>query len=149
LLGQVRGAGQKARAGKLAFGTIDTFLVWKLSQGSTHVTDVSNASRTLLMNLKTLQWDLELLQLFKIPVSVLPKIVSNSEIYAFTKNVPGLPDGIPIAGMAGDQQAALFGQMCFQPGEAKCTYGTGSFILMNTGFKPVFSKNQMLTTVAW
>lgn len=149
LLDHVKGARAKAIKGELAFGTIDAFLVWRLSQGAAHVTDVSNASRTLLMNLKTLQWDPEMLKTFKVPKEVLPKIVSNSEVYAKTKGVPGLPDGIPIAGMAGDQQAALFGQACFEVGEAKCTYGTGSFILMNTGSKVVYSKNKMITTVGW
>lgn len=149
LLDHVKGARQKAKAGELAFGTIDSFLVWRLSGGAAHVTDVSNASRTLLMDLKSLSWDNEMLKTFQVPKEVLPKIVSNSEIYAVTKNVPGLPDGIPIAGMAGDQQAALFGQACFEAGAAKCTYGTGSFILMNTGSKIVYSKNKMLTTVGW
>lgn len=149
LLDNVKGARAKAKAGKLAFGTIDTFLVWRLSKGKAHVTDVSNASRTLLMNLKTLKWDKDLLKIFDVPSKVLPKIVSNSEVYAKTKDVPGLPDGIPIAGMAGDQQAALFGQACFDVGSAKCTYGTGSFILMNTGSKIVYSRNKMITTVGW
>ena len=149
LLDKVPQARQRAKAGELAFGTIDTFLVSRLSGGKAHVTDVSNASRTLLMNLKTLQWDPELLKIFSVPAEVLPKIASSSEIYARTKGVAGLPDGIPIAGMAGDQQAALFGQACFEAGAAKCTFGTGSFILMNTGSKIVASKNKMLTTVAW
>ncbi|MCB1214079.1 MAG: glycerol kinase GlpK [Deltaproteobacteria bacterium] len=149
ILDHVRGARNQAKKGELAFGTIDTFLVWRLSGGKAHVTDVSNASRTLLMDLKTLCWDKELLKTFKVPQEVLPKIASSSEIYALTQGVPGLPDGIPISGMAGDQQAALFGQACFESGSAKCTYGTGSFILMNTGNKIVHSKNKMLTTVAW
>lgn len=149
ILDRVKGARARAKKGELAFGTIDTFLVWRLSQGAAHVTDVSNASRTLLMNLKTLKWDGDMLKTFKVPKEVLPKIVSNSEVYAKTKGVPGLPDGIPIAGMAGDQQAALFGQACFEAGSAKCTYGTGSFILMNTGPKIVYSKNKMITTVGW
>lgn len=134
---------------QLAFGTIDSFLVWKLTDGQSHVTEVSNASRTLLMNLHTLEWDKDLLKLFQIPASILPKICSSSEIYGYTKNIPGLPDGIPVAGMAGDQQAALFGQLCVRPGMAKCTYGTGSFLLMNIGHKPVVSKFGLLTTVAW
>jgi len=138
-----------ARKNKLAFGTIDSYLTWMLTDGEVHVTDVSNASRTLLMNLKTLKWDPELLKLFSVPKNILPEIRSCSEIYGVTKNVKGLPDLIPIAGMAGDQQAALFGQACFNPGEAKCTYGTGSFLLMNVGNKPVFSKSGLLTTVAW
>ncbi|MFO1462987.1 MAG: glycerol kinase GlpK [bacterium] len=149
LLDHVPGARQRAKAGELAFGTIDTFLVNRLSGGLAHVTDVSNASRTLLMNLKTLEWDPELLKIFSVPLNILPKIASSSEVYAQTQGVPGLPDGIPISGMAGDQQAALFGQACFEAGAAKCTFGTGSFILMNTGSKIVASKNKMLTTVAW
>ncbi|MDO8526571.1 MAG: glycerol kinase GlpK [Deltaproteobacteria bacterium] len=138
-----------AEKGELAFGTIDSFLVWRLSGGKAHVTDATNASRTLLMNLKTLQWDSELLEIFNIPESILPKIVSCSEIYRITQDVPGLPDGIPIAGMAGDQQAALIGQACFAAGEAKCTYGTGSFILMNIGKEPKLSKHRLLTTLAY
>lgn len=134
---------------QLAFGTIDSYLVWMLSAGQAHVTDVTNASRTLLMNLKTLKWDASLLKIFGVPSSVLPEIRSCSEVYAKTQNVPGLPDGIPIAGMAGDQQAALFGQACFSAGEAKCTYGTGSFLLMNIGNKPLMSRSGLLTTVAW
>jgi len=149
LLDHVPQARQRAKEGKLAFGTIDTFLVYRLSAGAAHVTDVSNASRTLLMNLKTLAWDPELLKIFSVPAEVLPKIASSSEVYAHTKGVPGLPDGIPISGMAGDQQAALFGQACFEAGSAKCTFGTGSFILMNTGNKIVSSKNKMLATVGW
>lgn len=149
LLDHVKGSRQKAKQGELAFGTIDTYLVYKLTRGKAHVTDVSNASRTLLMDLKTLDWDPEMLKTFNVPREMLPKIVSNSEIYGVTEGVPGLPDGIPIAGMAGDQQAALFGQACFEVGSAKCTYGTGSFILMNTGSKLVYSKNRMITTVAW
>lgn len=149
ILDNVKGAREKAEKGKLAFGTIDTFLVWKLSDGKTHITDPSNASRTLLMNLKSLDWDEKLLKILKVPASLLPEIRSSSEIYGKTQGVQGLPDGIPIAGIAGDQQAALFGQACFSAGEAKCTYGTGSFILMNTGSKIVYSKNKLLTTVAW
>ena len=144
-----KGVASKIKQGRLAAGTIDTFLVWKLSGGQAHITDVSNASRTLLMNLKTLQWDESLLKLFEVPSSILPQIVSSSEVYAHTKGLSVLPDGIPIAGIAGDQQAALFGQACFEAGSAKCTYGTGSFILMNTGSDIVLSKNKMLTTVAW
>ncbi|HKY61902.1 MAG TPA: glycerol kinase GlpK [bacterium] len=149
LLDHVPGARARAKSGELAFGTIDTFLVWRLSGGKAHVTDVSNASRTLLLNLKSLEWDPELLKIFSVPEKLLPRVASSSEIYAHTKGVPGLPDGIPISGMAGDQQAALFGQACFEAGSAKCTFGTGSFILMNTGSKIVASKNKMLTTVAW
>ncbi|MBU0554094.1 glycerol kinase GlpK [Myxococcota bacterium] len=144
-----RGHRAAAEAGELAFGTIDSFLVWHLTGGEAHVTDASNASRTLMMNLKTLSWDPELLSLLKIPSAVLPEIRSNSEIYGYTRGFPGLPDGIPVAGMAGDQQSALFGQACFQAGEAKCTYGTGAFLLMNTGEEVVYSDNGLLTTVAW
>lgn len=133
----------------LAFGTIDSYLVWMLTGGQTHVTDVTNASRTLLMNLKTLKWDPELLEIFEVPKNILPSIRSSSEVYGHTKNVRGLPDGIPISGMAGDQQAALFGQACFEVGEAKCTYGTGSFLLMNIGSKPILSRSGLLTSVAW
>lgn len=149
ILKNVSGAKALAIDGKLAFGTIDTWLVWNLTGGMAHVTDVSNASRTLLMDLKTLAWDAKLLKTFGVPASVLPAIKSSSEVYGRTKNVPGLPDGIPISGMAGDQQAALFGETCFAPGEAKCTYGTGSFLLMNIGKKPVLSKSGLVTTVAW
>lgn len=149
LLDNVKGARQEAKAGNLAFGTIDTFLVWKLTNGQNHVTDVSNASRTLLMNLKTLQWDPALLKELGVPPSLLPEICPSSFTYGSTKNVPGLPDGIPISGIAGDQQAALFGQACFKVGEAKCTYGTGSFLLMNVGSKPVLSKRGLLSSVAW
>lgn len=149
LFEHVKDLRKKAEQGEVAFGTIDTYLVAKLTQGQSHVTDVSNASRTMLMDLKTCEWDAELLKIFEVPKNVLPKIVSNSEIYGETQGVTGLPDGIPIAGMAGDQQAALFGQACFEVGTAKCTYGTGSFILMNTGENIVHSQNKMLTTVAW
>jgi glycerol kinase len=133
----------------LAFGTIDSWLVWKLTAGQAHVTDVSNASRTLLLNLKTLNWDKELLKIFHVPLNTLPKVCSSSEIYGYTHGIKGIPNGIPVAGIAGDQQAALFGQACFAPGEAKCTYGTGSFLLMNIGSKPSFTKTGLLTTVAW
>ena len=149
ILDQVPDARQRAEAGELAFGTIDSFLVWQLTGGRAHVTDVSNASRTLLMNLETLQWDDELLDLLDVPASVLPAIRSCSEIYGTTHGFAGLPDGIPVSGMAGDQQAALFGQACFDVGEAKCTYGTGAFLLMNTGARPIASQNGLLTTVGW
>lgn len=149
LLDNVPGLRQRAADGSVAFGTMDCYLVHKLTGGKIHVTDASNASRTLLMNLETLEWDPELLKIFQVSASLLPEIKSCSEVYGYTKNVPGVTDGIPIAGMAGDQQAALFGQACFQAGEAKCTYGTGSFLLMNTGKKLVRSKAGMLTTVAW
>jgi glycerol kinase len=149
LLDNVRGARAKAESGAAAFGTIDSFLVSRLTGGVAHVTDVSNASRTLLMDLRTRQWDPELLELFGVPAGVLPSIRASSEVYGTTKNVKGLPDGIPVAGIAGDQQAALFGQACFQPGEAKCTYGTGAFLLQNIGPEPVASSRGLLTTVAW
>ncbi len=130
-------------------GTVDTFLVYRLTGKKAHVTDVSNASRTLLFNLRTLQWDDELLSIFGIPRQMLPEVKSSSEIYGRTEDLDFLPDGIPIAGIAGDQQAALFGQCCFGEGEAKCTYGTGAFMLANTGSRPVLSRKRMLTTVAW
>jgi glycerol kinase len=149
LLDNVRAARDKAEAGQLAFGTIDSFLAWRLTGGAAHVTDVSNASRTLLMELRSCAWDDSLLELFTIPRSVLPEIRSSSEAYGVTKNVRGLPDGLPVCGIAGDQQAALFGQACFQPGEAKCTYGTGAFLLQNVGNEPVVSRHGLLTTVAW
>ncbi|HSB18440.1 MAG TPA: glycerol kinase GlpK [Anaeromyxobacteraceae bacterium] len=149
LLDHVKGARERAEAGELAFGTIDTFLAWRLTGGAAHVTDASNASRTLLMDLASLSWDRELLDLLGVPAAVLPRICGSSEVVGTTRGVPGLPDGIPVAGIAGDQQAALFGQACFAPGEAKCTYGTGAFILQNTGARPVPSRNGLLTTVAW
>lgn len=149
ILDQTRGARSRAAKGELCFGTIDSFLVWRLTGGDVHVSDVSNASRTLLMDLKTGEWDEELLDLFNVPAEMLPKIVGNSEVYGEVRNIEGLADGTPICGMAGDQQAALFGQVCFAPGEAKCTYGTGAFLLMNTGNKPVFSRHRLLSTAAW
>jgi glycerol kinase len=149
VLEHVKGAREKADAGQVAFGTIDTFLVWRLTAGAAHVTDVSNASRTLLMDLRTREWDRELLDLFGVPRSVLPEIRPSSTVYGTTRGVKVLPDGIPVAGIAGDQQAALFGQACFAPGDAKCTYGTGAFLLQNTGSEPVFSSRGLLTTVAW
>lgn len=149
LLGNVKGAAARADTGELAFGTIDSFLVHRLTGGAAHVTDVSNASRTLLLHLSALDWDPELLSLLEIPRAVLPAVKGSSEIYGYTKGLRVLPDGIPISGMAGDQQAALFGQACFEPGEAKCTYGTGAFLLMNVGEKPIASKAGLLSTVAW
>jgi glycerol kinase len=149
LLDAVDGARARAAAGELAFGTIDSFLVWRLTGGGAHVTDVSNASRTLMMGLHSLQWDGDLLAILDVPRSVLPEIRSCSEVYGHTRGFAGLPDGVPVAGMAGDQQAALFGQACFDVGDAKCTYGTGAFLLMNTGATPVPSQNGLLTTVAW
>ena len=148
LLDNVPGARARAERGELAFGTVDSWLTWKLSGGSAHVTDVSNASRTLLFNIHTLDWDEELLALLRVPRSVLPQVISSSGIAATTR-VAGLPDGTPISGMAGDQQAALFGQACHAPGLAKNTYGTGCFLLMNTGQKVPASANQLLSTVAW
>ena len=148
ILDNVNGAREKATRGDLAFGTVDSWLVWNLTGGSVHVTDVTNASRTMLFNIESLDWDEELLQLFEIPKAVLPQVKSSSEQY-------GLTDGkiaasqIPIAGIAGDQQAALFGQMCIHPGMVKNTYGTGCFMLMNIGDKPTFSQNNLVTTVAW
>lgn len=149
ILDHVDGANAQAEAGELAFGTIDSFLANRLSGGTVHVTDVSNASRTLLMDLATLAWDDELLGHLGIPRAMLPRICSSSEIYGTTSGLSVLPDGIPISGIAGDQQAALFGQVCFDTGEAKCTFGTGAFLLMNTGSTPVVSKSGLLTTVAW
>jgi len=145
ILKNVPGARAKAKAGKLAFGTIDTWLIWNLTGGRVHVTDPSNASRTMLFNLKG-DWDPELLKMLGVPRSVLPDVKSSSEIYGETTLLGG---SIPIAGIAGDQQAALFGQVCTQPGMVKNTYGTGCFMLMNTGTKPIASKNNLLTTVAW
>ncbi len=149
LLDNVDGARERAQQGELAFGTVDSFLVARLTGGARHVTDVSNASRTLLMDLESLSWCDELLSILKIPRAVLPEIRGNSEVYGTTRGVPGLPDGIPIAGMAGDQQAALFGQACFGPGSAKCTYGTGAFLLLNTGERVVHSGNGLLSSVGW
>ena len=148
ILDNVDGARKKAENGELAFGTIDTWLSWKLTNGEVHITDVSNASRTMLFNIHSLQWDEELLKLFNIPASVLPEVKPSSNIYGVTGNI--FPNTeIPIAGIAGDQQAALFGQMCTQPGMVKNTYGTGCFMLMNTGEKAIASKNNLLTTIAW
>jgi glycerol kinase len=140
---------EEASRGKVAVGTIDAFLIWRLTGGKAHVTDVSNASRTLLMDIERLCWDEELCGILDVPPNVLPEIKGSTEIFGHTAGLPGIPDGIPVCGIAGDQQAALFGQACFEPGEAKCTYGTGSFLLMNTGNEPVFSNNKLLTTVAW
>ena len=149
LLNNSVGAKPAVKAKDLVAGTMDSFLVWRLTDGGSHVTDVSNASRTMLMDLKSCKWDKKLLDFFKVPEEILPRISSSSEIYGYTSGLNFLPDGIPISGMAGDQQAALFGQACFKLGEAKCTYGTGSFLLMNTGKEMVRSKAGLLTTVAW
>ena len=148
ILENVPGARQKAEEGKLRFGTVDTWLIWMLTRGETHVTDVSNASRTMLFNIHTLQWDKELLELFNIPESMLPEVKSSSEVYGYTKTTLFAHE-VPIAGIAGDQQAALFGQMCTEPGSVKNTYGTGCFLLMNSGERPIMSSNNLLTTVAW
>jgi glycerol kinase len=148
ILDNVEGARKKAENGDLAFGTIDSWLVWKLTKGRTHVTDVTNASRTMLYNINTLNWDEELLKLLDIPASMMPRVASSSEIYDHTTTTI-FASKIPIAGIAGDQQAALFGQMCLEEGMVKNTYGTGCFMLMNTGNKPFISKNRLLTTIAW
>ncbi len=148
ILDKVEGARDLAKAGKLAFGTVDTWLIWKLTNGNVHVTDVSNASRTLIYNIKTLSWDDELLSLIDVPKEILPEVKSSSEIYGTTSNeLFGVE--IPISGIAGDQQAALFGQMCIEDGMVKNTYGTGCFVVMNTGEKPIVSKNRLLTTIGW
>ena len=148
ILDNVKGAREKAAQGKLAFGTVDSWLIWNLTAGKVHVTDVTNASRTLLFNIHSLQWDQELLQLFELPESLLPQVRSSSEVYGETAGKL-LASRIPISGIAGDQQAALFGQMCIHPGMVKNTYGTGCFMLMNIGEKPVLSSNKLVTTVAW
>ncbi|MEJ5051350.1 glycerol kinase GlpK [Chryseobacterium culicis] len=148
ILDHVEGARQKAEEGKLCFGTVDTWLVWKLTRGKMFITDVSNASRTMLLNIHTLEWDNDLLKLFDIPRNILPEVKQSSEIYGETATTL-FSTKIPIAGIAGDQQAALFGQMCTTPGMVKNTYGTGCFLLMNTGTEAVSSKNNLLTTVAW
>jgi glycerol kinase len=148
ILDNVEGARDKAQKGELCFGTIDSWLLWKLTNGKVHATDVSNASRTLLYNIHTLQWDQDLLKLFGIPESMLPEVRSSSEVYGYTENILTATP-VPVSGIAGDQQSALFGQMCTQPGMVKNTYGTGCFMLMNTGTKPVISKNNLLTTIAW
>ena len=148
ILDNVPGARERANNGKLLFGTVDTWLIWRLTRGEVHVTDVSNASRTMLFNINTLQWDDELLKMFDIPRSMMPEVRSSSEIYGHTKTTI-FAHKVPIAGIAGDQQAALFGQMCIEPGMVKNTYGTGCFLLMNSGDKPIISQNNLITTVAW
>jgi glycerol kinase len=147
ILDNVKDARKLAEDGQLAFGTIDSWLVWNLTRGQLHITDVSNASRTMLFNIHTLKWDEELLRIFNIPSSVLPEVRSSSEIYGKTEGQ--FATAIPVAGIAGDQQAALFGQMCIEPGMVKNTYGTGCFMVMNIGNKPIESKNKLLTTIAW
>lgn len=148
ILDNVEGARAKAERGELAFGTVDSWLVWNLTRGELHITDISNASRTMLFNIHTMKWDDELLTLFDIPRSILPEVKESSEVYGHTKTTI-FATKVPIAGIAGDQQAALFGQQCIKPGMVKNTYGTGCFMLMNIGDKPVPSKNNLLTTVAW
>ena len=148
ILDNVPGAREKAEAGELLFGTVETWLIWKLTKGKAHVTDCSNASRTMLFNINTLEWDQEILAELNIPEKMLPKAMPSSCVYGMA-DASYFGGEIPIAGAAGDQQAALFGQTCFTPGEAKNTYGTGCFLLMNTGEKPVFSKNGLVTTIAW
>ncbi|AOV07278.1 glycerol kinase GlpK [Sporosarcina ureilytica] len=149
ILDNVEGAREKAERGELLFGTIDTWLIWKLSGGKIHVTDYSNASRTLMYNIFELKWDEELLEILGVPASMLPEVKSSSEIYGYTDDVHFFGEATPIAGIAGDQQAALFGQACFESGMVKNTYGTGCFMLMNTGEKAVKSDNGLLTTIAW
>jgi glycerol kinase len=147
ILDNVKGARKQAEEGLLAFGTIDSWLVWNLTKGKLHITDVSNASRTMLYNIHKLEWDKELLSLFNIPASMLPEVKSSSEVYGNTSGHFDKP--IPVAGIAGDQQAALFGQMCIEPGMVKNTYGTGCFMMMNIGKNPIESKSKLLTTIAW
>ncbi len=148
ILDNVEGAREKAEKGELCFGTIDAWLLWKLTKGQVHATDVSNASRTMIFNIHTLQWDQELLDLMNIPLAMLPEVRGSSEVYGYTEQIVTSAK-IPVSGIAGDQQAALFGQMCTQPGMVKNTYGTGCFMLMNTGDKPIASSNNLLTTIAW
>ncbi len=148
ILDNVQGAREKAEKGELAFGTVDSWLVWKLTQGRTHITDVTNASRTMLYNINSMDWDPDMLDLMDIPRSMLPEVRDSSEIYDYS-NTTFFASKVPIAGIAGDQQAAMFGQMCVDEGMVKNTYGTGCFILMNTGSKPFISKNNLVTTVAW
>lgn len=148
ILNNVKGAREKAESGRLAFGTVDSWLIWNLTKGELHITDVSNASRTMLYNINKLEWDTELLELFDIPGSMLPEVKSSAEIYGET-HPDILGTRIPIAGIAGDQQAALFGQLCTMPGMVKNTYGTGCFMLMNIGDKPILSENKLVTTIAW
>jgi glycerol kinase len=148
ILDYVEGVRDLASAGKIAFGTVDTWLLWKLTNGKLHVTDVSNASRTMIYNIHTLEWDTELLSMLNIPGSILPEVKASSEIYGVTsKEIFGVE--IPVSGIAGDQQAALFGQMCIKEGMVKNTYGTGCFVVMNTGSKPIVSKHKLLTTIGW
>ncbi|MEN0060382.1 MAG: glycerol kinase GlpK [Bdellovibrio sp.] len=149
ILKNIPGASQRARQGDLRMGTVDTYLLWRLTAGQAHKTDVSNASRTMLMNIHTGWWDEDLIKLFGVPESLLPEICPSNAEFGFTQGLGFMPDGIPITGILGDQQAALFGQACYKVGEVKCTFGTGSFLLLNTGTKAVKSKNRLLTTIAW
>ena len=148
ILDNVPGARERAEKGKLRFGNVDSWLVWRLTRGEVHVTDVTNASRTMLFNIHTLKWDVDLLKLLDIPVSMMPEVKSSSEVYGHTKTTIFAHE-VPISGIAGDQQAALFGQMCVEPGAIKNTYGTGCFVMLNTGPRPVLSRNNLLTTIAW
>lgn len=148
ILDNVPGARERAEKGKLRFGNVDSWLVWRLTRGEVHVTDVTNASRTMLFNIHTLKWDEDLLKLLDIPVSMMPEVKSSSEVYGHTKTTIFAHE-VPISGIAGDQQAALFGQMCVEPGAIKNTYGTGCFVMLNTGARPVLSRNNLLTTIAW
>ena len=149
LLDDIAGLRDRAEAGQIAFGTVDSFLVWRLSGGRVHATDVTNASRTLLLDLETLRFSDDLCDIFDVPTQILPEVKASAGRVAETRGVPGVPDGIPIAGIAGDQQAALFGQDCIDTGDAKCTYGTGAFLLMNVGPRPTPSQRGLLSTVAW
>lgn len=148
ILDNVPGARERAEKGKLRFGNVDSWLVWRLTRGEVHVTDVTNASRTMLFNIHTLKWDVDLLKLLDIPASMMPEVKSSSEVYGHTKTTIFAHE-VPISGIAGDQQAALFGQMCVEPGAIKNTYGTGCFVMLNTGARPVLSRNNLLTTIAW
>ena len=147
ILENVEGARKLAEKGELAFGTVDSWLIWNMTGGKLHITDVSNASRTMLYNIHALKWDKDLLKIFDIPESMLPDVRSSSEVYGETSG--NFSTSIPVAGIAGDQQAALFGQMCIEPGMVKNTYGTGCFMMMNIGSKPIESKSKLLTTIAW
>ncbi|MFV3408858.1 glycerol kinase GlpK [Bdellovibrio bacteriovorus] len=149
LLKHVPNAAKKAKDGQALAGTVDSFLLWKLTAGQSHKTDVSNASRTMLMNIHTGWWDEDLLKIFGVPEGILPEICPSNSDFGVTRGLGFMPDGIPITGIVGDQQAALFGQTCFETGDSKCTFGTGSFLLLNTGKKAVKSKNKLLTTIAW
>ena len=148
ILENVEGAREKALNGELLFGTVDTWLIWKFTSGRLHITDYSNASRTMMFNINTLDWDEEILKILNIPVSMLPKVMPSSCIYGYTEeHIFG--GAVALGGIAGDQQSSLFGQGCFEKGQGKMTYGTGGFMLLNTGEKPVFSKNGLITIVAW